>query len=464
MSTILVFLGPTLPRAQAEQLLNAIYLPPAAQSDLISALHKYQPDVIALIDGVFFNSPSVWHKEILYALKQGVAVYGASSMGALRAAETDNFGMIGFGRIYQQYADGELDDDEVALVYDSAEQGYRPLSEPMVNVRATFDHAHRQGILNNSELEQLIAISKSIYFAERTFQSIFYQAKSQGFNPELIVALQSFVKEHYVDLKRQDATLLLQTIQKQYCAVDQNSKSKRPPKIDNDNTYPDRFDLAQTHVFSTLYECERKVERQGVQIPLRRIAEFTALHTADFDDLNFNSLNRMLAQVLGAILGVEATESDIEKEIKRLRFKHQLKTEKEFNQWQQDNDLSSDDFYSLMNEIAICRRLHQWLLARQSYQRNIKGALNEMRLQNCYVEWADAAADQAKLLQENHFDLNTSSTRKIPLNDLLLDHLQTTQRRIPTSLQHWMMETGFLNTACLQVELIRSKATQEIEN
>jgi hypothetical protein len=139
MKKIVIFLGPSLPIAEAREILDAVYLPPAKQSDLLSAVTTYKPDIIGLIDGVFLNLPSVWHKEILYALEQGVAVYGASSMGALRAAETEAFGMVGVGEIYRMYASGELlDDDEVVMVHGPEDTGYRPFSEPMVNVRATF--------------------------------------------------------------------------------------------------------------------------------------------------------------------------------------------------------------------------------------------------------------------------------------------------------------------------------------
>src|SRR4051794_35869047 len=113
-----IFLGPSLPLDEAREALDAIYLPPAGQTDLVTAAVNHQPDVIGLIDGVFSQSLSVWHKEILYVLEHGIPIYGASSMGALRAAETSAFGMIGVGEIFRQYASGELtDDDEVALVH-----------------------------------------------------------------------------------------------------------------------------------------------------------------------------------------------------------------------------------------------------------------------------------------------------------------------------------------------------------
>ncbi len=57
---------------------------------------------LLLIDGYFHQVPSVQHKEILYALHQGLAVFGCSSMGALRAAELADFGMVGIGRVFRR--------------------------------------------------------------------------------------------------------------------------------------------------------------------------------------------------------------------------------------------------------------------------------------------------------------------------------------------------------------------------
>ncbi len=456
MTKIVIFLGPSLPLEQAKCTLDAVYLPPAAQSDLISAVQIHQPDVIGLIDGVFLQRPSVWHKEILYALSQGISVYGASSMGALRAAETESFGMVGVGRIYQMYASGALiDDDEVALVHGSAETGYKPLSEPMINIRATLQLAQEQGILSEELHHQLIAIAKSIYFAERTFAAILHKASSAGVASEALAALQTFTTEHYVDLKRQDAVLLLQLLRERFVAASADPAEAHLSKTRD-------FNFAQTHVYAALYEGERQVQSQGVQIPLRRIAEYVALHAADFDDLNFHSLNRMLAQVLAALLGVTVESAEIEQEKQRFCLKHKLQQNSDLNQWLQNNDMTKTEFQALMQEMAICRRLHRWFLSRQAYQRNIKGLLNELRLQNCYAEWADVAGQQERLLQEHHVDLNTSHYRNQTLKELLLNHLRTTDCCIPIPLQAWALEAGFLNTACLQVELMRAKAARDI--
>ena len=42
---------------------------------------SYAPRVVGIVDGVFDACPAVWHKEILYAVSRGVAVYGDKSVG-----------------------------------------------------------------------------------------------------------------------------------------------------------------------------------------------------------------------------------------------------------------------------------------------------------------------------------------------------------------------------------------------
>ena len=63
-------------------------------------------------------------------------------MGALRAAELWEFGMVGVGAVSAAYRDNDIeDDDEVAVIHGPAELDYLPLSEAMVNVRATVERA-----------------------------------------------------------------------------------------------------------------------------------------------------------------------------------------------------------------------------------------------------------------------------------------------------------------------------------
>ena len=91
---IVVFLGPSLPVAEARSILAARYEPPARLGSVYEVIGS-DVDTILLVDGVFHNEPSVWQREIDAALQAGLTVFGASCMGALRAAELHRFGMIG---------------------------------------------------------------------------------------------------------------------------------------------------------------------------------------------------------------------------------------------------------------------------------------------------------------------------------------------------------------------------------
>src|SRR5262245_58167109 len=114
---IAVFLGPSLDLATARSILPANYYPPVRMGDVYRLLTT-GVRLIVLLDGVFHAAAPVWPREILAALKAGISVVGASSMGALRAAELAPYGMIGWGTVFQWYMQGQIaGDDEVALLH-----------------------------------------------------------------------------------------------------------------------------------------------------------------------------------------------------------------------------------------------------------------------------------------------------------------------------------------------------------
>ena len=133
-----MFVGPTLRPEDLAAAGDIAFLPPVAQGD-VYRIAQERPIAIGIVDGYFEGVLSVWHKEILWAMAEGIHLFGSASMGALRAAELHPFGMRGIGRIFEAYRDGELeDDDEVAVIHGPPETGYLALSEAMVNIRETL--------------------------------------------------------------------------------------------------------------------------------------------------------------------------------------------------------------------------------------------------------------------------------------------------------------------------------------
>ena len=166
----IVFVGPSLGQGHYPRPPDVEFRPPAVQGDVMQAVGD-GATVIGLIDGQFEYVAPVWHKELLYALKAGVTVLGASSMGALRAAECQAFGMRGIGRIFEDYVSGQrVDDADVALLHGPAELGYAPLTVPLVNVDATLQTACRVGLLGEAEISHLHQAARQIHFKDRTWK------------------------------------------------------------------------------------------------------------------------------------------------------------------------------------------------------------------------------------------------------------------------------------------------------
>lgn len=219
-----VFLGPSLPLDDARALLDATFLPPVAEGDVYRAALS-GPDAMGLIDGYFEVIPAVWHKEILFALSRGIHVFGASSMGALRAAELAPFGMEGVGGIFEAYRDGALeDDDEVAVLHGPAELGYPGLSEAMVNIRDTLSAARAAGKITPATADALVSLAKGLHYRERAYGEILALGRAAGLPDADLTQLESWLPEGAVDSKRADAQRMLRVMSERFA---QGLKPKR---------------------------------------------------------------------------------------------------------------------------------------------------------------------------------------------------------------------------------------------
>lgn len=199
MPETVVYVGPSLKLSTAQTLLEATYLPPVKRGDLAqlgSEIHT-----VAIIDGEFFQSLSVSAMEILPLLDRGVRVYGASSMGALRAVETERYGMIGIGEIFRWFRDGIVDaDDEVAVRYNPVT--YRATSEALINIRFALREAVVENLLDQSRAAEVIEEVRKVHFPFRSF----------GLVEQMCPEIRHFLHERQPDRKRDDALLLLRRI------------------------------------------------------------------------------------------------------------------------------------------------------------------------------------------------------------------------------------------------------------
>jgi hypothetical protein len=206
-SRLAVFCGPSLPLADRVPVDVVMYLPPASRGDVEGASHEY--DAVLLIDGVFHHDLAPSPKEC-YAASQRTRMFGASSMGALRAAECWPFGFVPLGIIARWYIKEVIDgDDEVAVLTHPIT--HVALGVPMVNVRYVTWLARRRGLIVKSEADALIDAARNVFYMDRTWDDVYQFVPHQ--------ARQSFQKlaQSHGDVKRHDARFALRSVLRRLC-------------------------------------------------------------------------------------------------------------------------------------------------------------------------------------------------------------------------------------------------------
>jgi ribosomal protein S12 methylthiotransferase accessory factor len=197
-----VFAGPSLPAHDRPALDSVTYLPPAARGDVKRAARAY--DAVLLIDGVFHHDLAPSPKECFAALRDA-RLFGAASMGALRAVECAPYGFTPLGAIAGWYARGVIDgDDEVAVL--THPQTLEALTVPLVNVRYVARLAHHRGLLTVHERDGLIAEARAIFYMDRTWGDVVDLA------PASVREAIAVLADTFGDLKRWDARFALRRV------------------------------------------------------------------------------------------------------------------------------------------------------------------------------------------------------------------------------------------------------------
>jgi len=121
--------------------------------------------------------------------------------------------MQGVGAIYRLYRCGAIiDDDEVALLHGPPELRSVPLTEAMINIRATLRAARRQNMITPAAEAKINEIAKSLFYKDRTYRRVLEVARTRPELGSAVAALEMGLGRVHRDLKRDDAELLLRKI------------------------------------------------------------------------------------------------------------------------------------------------------------------------------------------------------------------------------------------------------------
>ncbi len=441
-----VFTGPTLSAAEARAELDAVYLPPVSQGDVYRVACQ-RPWAIGIIDGCFECVPAVWHKEILWAMQEGIHVFGSASMGALRAAELAAFGMEGVGRIFAAYRDGLLeDDDEVAVAHAPAERSFQATSVAMVDIRATLAAAEANRVVTRATRRALERIAKELFYAERNFQEILKRAAGLGLPPRQLEALKAWLPQGEVHQKREDALTMLR------CMRDRQQNDPGPKLVGYSFEYTEVWERArrQAGIFP------RDPQDDSTALRLDRLLDELRLEKGSGDKGPFvlarqNALLRFLALEEADRQGfVPASEAVAEAE-EGFRHEHRLDDAKSLERWLEQNHLDREEFRRWMEDEVRLRWVEDFAELEVSTH-----LLNHLRKTGHFSGLSARAIDKDRRLRsmglQNPAVADTGRTQEELLRWYFESHLG---EPVPEDVAGFARRMGFENEDAFLLALVR---------
>ena len=423
MRPVVVFLGPTLSEAEARAVLDAEYMPPAGHGDVLRAALR-RPRVIAIVDGVFERTPAVWHKEILFALSEGIHVYGAASMGALRAAELDRFGMRGVGDVYRAYGEGVLeDDDEVAVAHTDAEHGFRALSDSMVDVRATLEKAVADGVVDGQTAAAILARVKATFYAERVLLAALDREDVEH------ERLRAWLPEGWVRRKREDAVALLKTVESDLAA---GLEPFRPTwTLQRTRYWEDaRLTVELTGGYRTGAE-PTFIDDEDLEAVLDEVR----LDPDTYGPLLERSLLTALARNAAAAAGVDASSWAHQTALDEERRRRGLLEPEDVEAWLEERGLSEAELPTVARRLAVLR----W--ARDAHRDSVAGEMALTVLSDdLYADLATRAARKREVLAS----LPISEAMRIHDDEVVSWYFRDRLgQEVPVALDAWAAANGW---------------------
>ncbi|WP_437973764.1 TfuA-like protein [Sorangium sp. So ce295] len=440
--TVHLFLGPTLAAADAAEVLDAVILPPAAHGDIYRAVQR-GATVIGIVDGYFEGTPAVWHKEILWAMREGVHVFGSASMGALRAVELSPFGMEGVGAVFEAYARAELeDDDEVAVAHAPAAYGYRALSVAMVNIRATLAAAEERGVIRPTTRAALLQIAKRLFYPDRDYPRLLSEASAQGSDPGELSALRSFLRERQIDQKRADALAMLRVIKERLAA------GLTPKQV-------------RYHFEATIFWDSLRQAAAPLGDPLADPGDGSWMQSALLDEARLHpvaytlarkgALTRLLSRALSDEQAPRPPGEEVDEAILSFRRARGLLNAEAMEGWLRANGLRAEEFARLMESETQVVAVQRWAAPHISAH-----LVDQLRLDDLYVGLWTRARDKQRSLEEAGLADPDLATAPLSREGLLRWYVERRgEGLVPRDLSEAALQAGFRDEPMFLRALLR---------
>jgi hypothetical protein len=435
---LILFTGPTVSAGDVrQQLPDADVRSPAAFGDVYRAARE-RPFAIGIIDGLFLRTPAVWHKEILWAMSEGIHVLGAASMGALRAVELEPFGMEGVGQIFRSFRAGELeDDDEVTVAHAGPEEGWRALSEALVDIRATLKAACAAGVVDSALAEHLIARGKRLPYPMRALARILRDAVEDGpATSHDLAPLRAWLPRGQVHQKRADALQLLERLRALVAA---------PPG-------PKRV----AYAFETTEAWEdarvRAEEAQGVDALSASEGLLEELRLRGvFPQSSDGAVVRARALQEARRRGIVADDTAILATIERFRCERELRQPEAFDRWLKEEGLVGAEGARFFREETLMR------MGRIAFSRQVGRYIEDhLRAVGDRLFFVERARRKRELLAAHDLGAMTTEDAELSDDELFRWFFETRLgRATPSDLRAWAVSQGFEDERFLRAAVLR---------
>lgn len=448
---LLVFAGPTIDARAIREIVDAEVAGPVRFGDVYRAAMEGW-HAIAIIDGYFERIPAVWHKEILWAMSEGVHVFGASSMGALRAAELSVYGMVGLGAVYEAYRNGNLeDDDEVAVAHAPAEQGFRLLSEALVNIRATLRAATAAQVISAGSVNILLAIAKRQFYPDRNYVHLLEQAKSSDMSNAELHAFQDWLPVGKVDQKQQDALALLKHLRA--WAASKPGRKQVEFRFEPTDSWHEATQMALAEGLSDL----------GPVPAANALLEEELKLAGAYEGAADRAAARGLALELAMRTGSRPDTAVVHRACSQFRFRHGLQRREDFERWRSTERLDDEDlthFFEVEARLEWARPIKE-----QAARRHL---VDHLRETGQYGRWLEKLTDKAEKLQAAGIVTPSLSDVGMTESELWQWYFRTCRGcDVPADLDSFAASCGFgqgreqLRAAVLREAYLRTRCTAE---
>ncbi len=185
---IKVYAGLSAQSSDVQSILpGARFAPPIQRGDILSDIDDRVSSIL-ILDGLFHQALSVSPSEIMDALRRGISVFGASSMGALRAAELEPYGMVGVGEVFEHIRNADaFRDDFLGQVFVDGWPQIQEASVTYVEFEINLKLLLRRRRISRETYAYLSALYAELHYAERNLPTLAARVRSERRNPEQIL-------------------------------------------------------------------------------------------------------------------------------------------------------------------------------------------------------------------------------------------------------------------------------------